>query len=165
MSLNFFYTSFFALVFFCSNSYAEKVFFIGERGAFYHSLFLNDENFRAQVANNISESDILVVLEPTMLETKKLVFDYDKKRKKFLFVFYKDAPKNMKFLPHLNLTPTSSHLDKVELDQISNSPFKGSKHSYKVKLAIQYRVWQSLFFHLSLARPISDRDILLMNYW
>jgi hypothetical protein len=139
-----------------SNSFAKNVYFLGDRGEFYQSLFRYDSRVNYYLSKDLEEADILIMLQPDMREAKKNLQDEKFKKKKFLFVFYYHRPKEFEPLPHIYLLPASQYLDTIENEHVSNSPFEKPSLTKKVKLAIQYEVWIELFRHLEMAKKISE---------
>jgi len=143
-------------IFILSNSWAKNVYFLGERGEFYQSLFKNDSRVQPFLSKNLDEAEILIMLEPDMKEARKIISDKSLKDKKILFAFYYDRPKEFIPLPHMNLLPVTVYLDTIENEHVTNSPFAKPELTPKVKLSIQYEAWIGVFRHLKLARKISE---------
>jgi hypothetical protein len=139
-----------------SNCFAKNVYFIGEKGEFFQSLFRNDARVNHYLSKNLNEAENIIMLSPDMKEARKIISNKSLKDKKILFAFYYNRPKEFIPLPHMNLLPVTEYFDTIENEHVTNSPFAKPELTPKVKLSIQYEAWIGVFGHLKLSRKISE---------
>jgi hypothetical protein len=135
---------------------AQKVFFSGRVGNFYHPIFKSDNTVSRFVSDSVNEAEIIIFLEPSISEAVEIMKEKRFKKKKLLFVFYYERPQFFDILPNLYLKVKSESLDRYDLNFVSNSPFNKPYPKIRPLVILQYNVWKEVFKHLSLAKAIEN---------